>query len=277
MTTRSAPPTEADVVVTVRGSVAPAEKAHARAKVAHACERVGAPVLYARIELSVHDDPADPTPAAARAEVDLDGHVTRAHAHAATMTEAIDLVVPRLRRRLEQAVHRGPDQRLRRRRANGHGAAPEPHSWRHGDPTPDRPAYFPRPPDEREVVLRHSAVVGACSPDEAADDLDVLGQTFALFVNAETGEDNVIVADGTDTYELLEVAATCSLLETAVAVVHSPVRPVPLTVDEAREVLDLTEAPFVFHLDPDTQRGRVLYHRADGHYGLVVPAGVPTD
>lgn len=274
MTTRAELRPDPEVVVTTRGAVDPADRDYARDKVAHACERLGAPVLYARIELAVHDDPADATPASAKAEVDLDGHVTRAHGHASTMTEAVDLVIPRLRRQLERTTHRGPDARIRRRRANGHGAPGGGHTWHHGDPTTDRPDWFPRPPEEREVVVRHS-YLGDCMPDEAAADLEESGLTFALFVNVETGEDNVLVADGIGAYELIEVAATCSLQETAVAVSHSPVRPTTLAVDEAREVLDLTDAPFVFHLDPETGRGRVLYHRTDGHYGLLLPADAP--
>lgn len=268
MTTRAEPRPVPEVVVTTRGTVEPAERDYARDKVAHACERLGAPVLYARIELAVHDDPADATPASAKAEVDLDGHVTRAHGHASTMTEAVDLVIPRLRRQLERTTHRGPDARIRRRRANGHGASGDDHPWHHGDPATERPDWFPRPPEEREVVVRHS-YLGDRSPDEAAADLEESGLAFVLFVDVGTGADSVLVADPDGGYSL--VAATDGLGGTAASVAHSPVRPVPLGTDEAREVLELSGAPFVFHLDPTTGRGRVLYHRTDGHYGLVVP------
>ena len=269
MTTRAESRPGPDVVVTARGSVDPAARDHARTKVARACARLGVPVRHARVELAVHDDPADPTPASARAEVDLDGHVVRVHGRAATLVAAIDLVVPRLRRRLEQAVHRGPDARIRRRRANGHGAVGAHPTWHHGDPPTERPGWFPRPPEEREVVVRHS-FVGERSPDEAAADLEGSGLAFVLFVDVGTGADSVLVADPDGGYSL--VAATDGLGETAASVVHRPVRPVPLGTDEAREVLELSGAPFVFHLDPTTGRGRVLYHRTDGHYGLVVPA-----
>jgi hypothetical protein len=36
--------------------------------------------------------------------------------------------------------------------------------------------------------------------------------------------------------------------------------------------LELMGWPFVFFRDPTTGRGSVLYHRYDGHYGLLVPA-----
>lgn len=274
MTARVQPRPVPEVVVTARGTVDPAARHRARTKVARACDRLGAPVLYARVELAVHDDPADATPASAKAEVDLDGRVVRVHGCATTLTEAVDLVVGRLRRRLERATHRGPDARIRQRRANGHGASDPGHTWHHGDPATERPGWFRRPPDERAVVVRHS-YVGARSPDEAAADLAESGCEFVLFVNTATGEDNLLVVDPAGGYTLVEVTATGSLHATAVPVSHSPVRPVALTTDEAREVLELSGAPFVFHLDPVTGRGRVLYHRTDGHDGVLLPADVP--
>lgn len=30
--------------------------------------------------------------------------------------------------------------------------------------------------------------------------------------------------------------------------------------------------PFVFYLDRERRRGALLYHRYDGHYGLITPA-----
>ena len=40
--------------------------------------------------------------------------------------------------------------------------------------------------------------------------------------------------------------------------------------------------PFLFFLDPEQGRGALLYHRIDGHYGLITPTelshgeGTPT-
>jgi len=39
----------------------------------------------------------------------------------------------------------------------------------------------------------------------------------------------------------------------------------------AVERLDLTGERFVFFVDAQTLRGNVLYHRYDGHFGLVEP------
>ncbi|MEV7189390.1 sigma 54 modulation/S30EA ribosomal C-terminal domain-containing protein [Kitasatospora sp. NPDC093102] len=45
-----------------------------------------------------------------------------------------------------------------------------------------------------------------------------------------------------------------------------------LTGAQARVRLDLSGLPFVFYTDAATGRGNVLYHRYDGHYGLITPA-----
>jgi hypothetical protein len=45
-----------------------------------------------------------------------------------------------------------------------------------------------------------------------------------------------------------------------------------LAVSEAIERLELTGQPFVLFVDPDTERSTVVYHRYDGHYGLITPA-----
>jgi len=36
---------------------------------------------------------------------------------------------------------------------------------------------------------------------------------------------------------------------------------------------DLAAEPFLFFVDAANQRGSLLYHRYDGHYGLITAAG----
>jgi hypothetical protein len=45
-----------------------------------------------------------------------------------------------------------------------------------------------------------------------------------------------------------------------------------LAEGEAISRLNLTGEPFLFYVDPDIGRGRVLYLRYDGHYGLITAA-----
>ncbi|MGZ4711886.1 MAG: sigma 54 modulation/S30EA ribosomal C-terminal domain-containing protein [Acidimicrobiia bacterium] len=258
-----------DVVVATRGDVTDDERDYGRHKVALLVESVEPPVLFARLDLDAHRDPARERPAFAKAELDLNGAVVRAHSAAATMHEAVDALDARLRERVARAQERARSEHLRHRGA-GEGV------WQHGEETP-RAAYFPRPPEEREIVRHKTPAYSELHPDEAAEDLELLDHDFFLFRNLETGEDNVIarVHDERGGYELFEPSATCSLDAPIAPIVHSPVRPVPMEVDAAREMLDLTEAPFVFFVGPRDGRGRVLYRRYDGHYGLIVPEDLP--
>jgi hypothetical protein len=44
-----------------------------------------------------------------------------------------------------------------------------------------------------------------------------------------------------------------------------------ITVREAAGRLEATGLPFTFFVDAGTGRGSILYHRYDGHYGLLGP------
>ncbi len=52
----------------------------------------------------------------------------------------------------------------------------------------------------------------------------------------------------------------------------STARPTMLRVEEAIDRLNVTGWPFVFFQDAATERGCVVYHRYDGHYGRISPA-----
>jgi hypothetical protein len=49
-----------------------------------------------------------------------------------------------------------------------------------------------------------------------------------------------------------------------------------LDAAEAVDRLRYTGLPFLFYLDGDHGRGCVLYHRYDGHYGLIDPQAEST-
>ena len=215
--------------------------------------------------LTAHDDPARDRPASAKGELDVKGRTVLAHVAAPTMHEAVDLLDARLRQRLERFAHH-QQSKARRTRSS------DPGQWHHGDRETSRPSYFPRPIDEREVVRTKTFAVDAMTPDEAAFDLELLDHDFYLFVNLETGEDNVIARDRDVGYVLSEPSATCSLTDAAAPVERREPRPPTATTEEAADLLELGGLRHVFFLDPDDGRGRVLYHRYDGHYGLIVPA-----
>jgi ribosome-associated translation inhibitor RaiA len=252
--------------VEIKGRVTDDERAYAREKLAYVARLAPARVLSARLRLHHEPDPARERPAIAEATLDVNGRPIRAHVAAPTMREAIDLLEARLRRRLERLAERDQSLQLRHRDAG-------PREWHRGDARAHRPEYFPRPPDEREVVRRKAFVLEAEVPDEAAIDLELLDHDFLLFRNADTNEDNVIHRLGERGYALIQPTQHTDTLKGCVASIEpSPLAPGRMGLADATRLLDLGDEPFVFFIDARTRRGNVVYRRYDGHYGLIGPA-----
>ncbi|MFM8303243.1 MAG: sigma 54 modulation/S30EA ribosomal C-terminal domain-containing protein [Actinomycetota bacterium] len=255
----TAQPPEIEVVVHVVGQVSAADREYAVTKLEHARRLCPGPVLFARLELREERDPARARPSTAKAEIDCNGRLVRAHVAAPTMHEAVDPLDTRLRQSIERVVHHDRDARLRHRDGE---------SWHHGDAPTRRPAYYPRPAEDRAVVVRKSFAVAAESVDEAVADLELLDHDFFLFRDV-TNEVDCVVRRVDDGYELHCAGPPPD--EPIAAPVRHRRDPVPsLALEDAEELLDASDLELVFFVAPDTGRGRVLYRRYDGHYGLIV-------
>jgi ribosome-associated translation inhibitor RaiA len=99
-----------DLVVDAHGRVAPGDQAYAHRKISALAKFAPAPILFAKVDLLAHSDPARTRGATAKGEIDVNGHVVRAKAEAATMQAAIDELESRLATRLKR-LH--PDRRHR--------------------------------------------------------------------------------------------------------------------------------------------------------------------
>jgi ribosomal subunit interface protein len=256
---------ELEVHVTSHGDVPEAAKQYAIEKLRQLAHYTKKPILYVQVKLTLAGNPSRERPALAEASFDVNGRQIRAHVAAHDFTEAVDLLVDRLRRRLDRSMHRTDPQHRPH-----HGAA----RWHHGDLRTARPEYFDRPVDEREIVRHKTFALEPMTCEEAAFDLELLGHDFYLFTDLETGADSVLFhPEEGDHLELIQAAdenrvpASCSAF-----VVASTQHPVEMTISEARERLDITGERFVFFVNTETGRGNVIYRRYDGHYGLITPA-----
>ena len=111
------------------------------------------------------------------------------------------------------------------------------------------------------------------TPEEAVAELDVLDYDFHLFTERSTGQDSVLYRLG-DRYRLAQARPEPDRIGPLPASVTLSEHPAPvLTLAEAIRRLEWLGQPFVFFVDPDTGRAGLLYHRYDGHYGLVGPDG----
>ncbi len=254
--------------VHAQGRVASQDVDYARTKIEAALSHVRDPVLSVRARLTLVPDPAVPRPALVQVNVDLNGSLVRVQDARPTMREAVDHAHDQLRERLERAS--GDWEAIRGERDTG--AARE---WRHGDAPTDRPPWYPRPVEERRIVRHKTVTLGRATVDEVVSDLEMLGYAFHLFTEDGSGVDSVVyrASDGSglrlSQLEPHPEEVTRGATPFRVSRDGAPT----LTVEQAVDRLNVTGWPFVFFGDQVTGRGRVLYHRYDGHYGLITTGG----
>lgn len=235
------------------------------------------PVLHARVRITRHADPAVGRPVTAKATLDANGRLVRAHVRAETDVEAVDLLHDRLRHRLQHFLRRTAGHWEDRR---GRGAAPaagsrgvEAHEWHHGDEPTHRLPHFPRPPEDRQIIRHKSYALSQFGIDEAAFDMETMDYDFHLFTEVGTGQDSVLYRDGPTGYRLAQAEPHLEALAPHALPVTVSEQPAPvLSTDEAVERMAAMDTPFLFYLDGERGRGALLYHRYDGHYGLITPA-----
>lgn len=258
--------TSVDIRVTTDGHV-PGIADYARDKIGALLHLAHRPVLSARVRVTRHGDPAVPHPVVAQGNLDVNGRLVRAQAEGGSAREAIDRLEARLRHQLERVA---PHWEARR----GRMPSTEPHEWRHQSEPARRRRWYPRTPEEREIVRHKSFTLQRCTVDDAAHDMGMLGYDFHLFTESGTGQDAVLYRAGETGYRLALITppgphelATFQLPLT-ISTQSAP----ELTTDEAVARLNLLDLPFLFFLDADRGRGAMLYRRYDGHYGLITPA-----
>ncbi|MFH8387219.1 sigma 54 modulation/S30EA ribosomal C-terminal domain-containing protein [Kitasatospora sp. NPDC018058] len=94
-----------------------------------------------------------------------------------------------------------------------------------------------------------------------------------LVAQGEVGEDSVLYRASPTGYRLAQVCPSAGQLGTTAApLTVSPVPAPRMNAGAAKRRMDALGQPFVFYTDEFTDRGNVLYHRYDGHYGLIKPA-----
>ena len=232
--------TNIPIQLTIRGAVPRPAAPYALRKIEHLLGRLHDPVQHAAVTMSLEPNPAHEHPARIEVSVVVRGTPVRAHVTATEFTEATDLLVDRLQRRLAQLRERS------RTRHRWIGVA-DAHEWRHGD-LPPRPVA----PRGGSVVRLKTFALEPVTTDEAAYEMDLLDHDFYLFTDRDSGADAVVYRRSAGGYGVVG---------------HAP----ELTTRQARERLDLSGDRFLFFRNPDGN-GRVLYRRFDGRYGVLVAA-----
>lgn len=249
---------ELELVVTTHGVVPEAAKQYASEKITALARFTRKPILFAQVRLTHEPNPARERPCIVEATLELNGQAVRGHLAGHDFFEAIDLLDQRLRRQI--------DRHEARHTSRSHDASPV---------VPSPVEVTDRAVEDREVVRHKTFALTPMRCDEAAFDLEMLGHTFYLYVDSDTGVDSVIFHDFDDGHLVLMQATEGAITvpqPCAADVQASSMHPPELTLLDAEERLDAGHEPFVFFINAESGRGNVVYRRIDGHYGLITPA-----
>ncbi|MCG6497899.1 sigma 54 modulation/S30EA ribosomal C-terminal domain-containing protein [Kitasatospora sp. A2-31] len=246
-----------DVRVEIRGELPREDAEYARTQAVELISALGPDAHTARVRVTRLRHRALTRPVVVQGSVELDGvGRVRVQLAAASAREAVDVALGTLA---------GRAARLREQGHIGLAVAYQ---------SAYCPQYAPRPLAERQIVRYKTVVPALRTPDQAVRELLALDHTFHLFVDALTGQDSVVHRAPVDGgLRLVRAHSAARFGSGGLPLTESPYPAPRLDPAEAARRLWLTCWPFVFHTDPDDGRGRVLYRRYDGHYGLLRPEG----
>jgi ribosome-associated translation inhibitor RaiA len=134
-----------------------------------------------------------------------------------------------------------------------------------------RPEAERKPPSQRRIVHRHPYVGTPISTGEAVRELVDLDLEFFLFTHERTGEDVVVYRRDDGRIGLLHPQGSELADENDIVVAEPSRYSEPITLEKARAEMDWLNHRFLYFIDAEDGRGKVLYLRHDGDYGLVVP------
>ena len=194
-----------DIILRARNCEIPAKtKEEARRKVEHAT-RIFDRIMDLEVMFSEEHNPRIPNPATVEITARSKGHTVRAVGAGEDHHEATDRAIARLERQLRRYKTRMVDRRKGRPEdARTTGEIPVVHARRNGQ-APNGKVEHDDEPDPAIVRRKHFDLT-AMFPDEAVLQLELLGHDFYLFVNAGTGEPNVIYRRASGDVGLIEGA-----------------------------------------------------------------------
>ncbi len=254
-----------EVEVTARGEVSEDARELAAEKVGALDRYVNARFLRAHVVLKQESNPRIERSALAEGEVLLDGKMVRAHVASYDLRTAIDQLTQRLERQLRAFVERRVTERDR-------GSSSSPGEWRHGDSRAERPGFYPRPPEDREVVRQKSIAVGAMDAVQAAAEMEMLDHDFYLYRDVDPEVDAVVYRRDDERIGVIGPLGTGWSGPDEDGIVREDSRgPEPRRLEDVVAEMNELNHRFVYFVDEDSGRARVIYLRFDGHYGLIEP------
>jgi ribosome-associated translation inhibitor RaiA len=200
----------------------------------------------------------------ADATLELPGRQVSAHATGSDPVHAAKQVAHRLRRQMrrvadaEAAMRNEP--RVIEQALEGRA-----HDRKHRSRPRQKPAEL------REIIPQRTPYPLPENTFDAAMDLLDLDYEFLLFRHARTGEDVVVYRRGDGRIGLLHPPGSDLADENGIVIPKPSRYPEPVPLSRVRDELDVIGEGFIYFIDEADGRGKVLYVRQDGDYGLVEP------
>ena len=142
------------------------------------------------LELAVERNPSIAANHVAEATIWTKGPVLRAREASSDMRASIDQLVDKLERQVTRYKRKGRDRRRRAARANG--------------PSSDVTQVVADEEVEPMIVKTKQFAVNPLTPQEAVEQLELVGHDFFVFRNADSGEVNVVYRRRDGDYGLIE-------------------------------------------------------------------------
>jgi ribosome-associated translation inhibitor RaiA len=202
------------------------------------------------VRLTIRSTDAATRPWIADADALLQGRVLAAHAAGRDALEATDEALKRLRRQLLRVTK--SEVALRNELRN-------------------RPDVARKPPELRRLVHRRTYADRPLPTLSAIADLLDLDLEFHLFVHVRTSEDVVVHHRDDHRIGLLHPRGSILSDEDDIVLPEPSRYSEPIALSEARAEMDLANHRWIYFNDADELRGKVIYLRHDGDYGLVEP------
>jgi ribosome-associated translation inhibitor RaiA len=206
----------------------------------------------------------DGRPYVADADMRFQGRPIAAHATGRSAVEAADELFERLREQVRGVVG---SEVAQRNEPAAIAAALRSLPFRRED----RPQRRLKPPEERRIVHHRTYSSRPKATIDAIRELIDFDLEFLVFRHARSDEDVVVYRRDDGRLGLIHPPGSALADETALVEPEPSRYRTPIKLDDARADMDELDQRFLFFVDLDDGRGKVLYLRHDGDYGLVEP------
>lgn len=223
---------------------------YALQRILGAVARAPSPITSIRVRLADHHDSAVANPIVAQADITASRPI-RMQVTGGTVPEAVDALQARTQARLCALADPGsiPWKRCGRQA-----------------PT----LLYVRPVRQRTIVRTKFLHLHEHTAADAAIDMALMDYTFALFREPNAETESILSLTTHGDYQLTRLDPRSATVVSGQLPIVVDEAPVPeLDRREALGRLSLSGSPFLFYRDRGLGRGCVLYHRYDGHYGLL--------